>query len=152
MSKCAICGSDRILEGPAYDPNATQCMDCGSQFNRTEKIAVESPLPELPEGGFANIEEAMAHLEKLKAAKKNKFEETKVDRPSKKHPTSDYPAELTMAVLHYYQRQGETFQAVLAVAKGERAYKNENILIWAHGHNYRKQCTSTCREILSENS
>lgn len=150
MSKCAICGSDRILEGPAYDPNATQCMDCGSQFNRTEKIAVESPLPELPEGGFANIEEAMAHLEKLKAAKRSKFEDTKVDRPSKKHKTSDYPPEFTMAMLSYYQRQGESFQAVLAVAKGERGVRNENILIWAHNHYIGRGCTNSCREILSD--
>jgi hypothetical protein len=162
MDKCTICGSDRLLEGPAYDRMAYSCMDCGSQFNREvikepeqEQISVailENAL-EFPEGGFKTPEEAMEHLAKLKAMHKG-LSKTTEDRPQqpkrKKHPESDIDPGLVMAVMHYYQRNGESWSEVLSTGKGERAVRNFNILIWCHNHPVGRGCTSTCRELLSD--
>lgn len=159
-NKCDVCGSTRMLVGPAYDRNATTCLDCGSMFARAvmttpEPKEIKSQLSAevaFPEGGFSTPEEAMAHLAKLKEAAKRlgKSVETREDRPTKKkHPISDIDPKMVMAELHYFQREGENFQTVLNTAKGERDVRNFNVLIWAHNHIVGNQCTNSCREILS---
>lgn len=158
-NKCEVCGSDRMLEGPAYAPNETTCLDCGSAFNRPVMItpepeAVRSQLPEFPEGGFDTPEEAMAHLQKLKDAAKalgkpSVGTEDRINKPKRKvHPTSEYPVELVMAELHYYQRKGESFQSVISTAKGERDVRNGNVLIFVHSHHPNQPCTNSCREVI----
>ena len=164
MDNCPICGSNRMVEGPAYDRGAAQCMDCGSQFNREVRtepkeeeisIAVSEENP-FPVGGFSSQEEAMAHLAKLKeaSARLGKTKVTvgdKVNKPKRKlHPTSDYPTDLVMAELHYYQRKGESWNEVLSTAKGERGVRNENVLIFFHNHHPDQSCTNSCREILTD--
>lgn len=157
---CSICGSDRILEGPAYDKTATTCMDCGSQFNReiivepeqeSVSVAIQEQELAIPEGGFSTIAEAQEHLKKLQALKKG-LSYQREDRPSKKHPESDIDPGLIMSVHHYYQRNSESWNAVMDTAKGERAVRNFNVLIMVHNHTVGKGCTKSCRELLSENS
>ncbi len=167
MKACDICGSDRLLQGPAYDRGATTCLDCGSQFGRTEMVVpsseevgsqIATQLP-IPMGGFSTPEEAAAHLAKLKeAAKKlNKATEQKVDRPSKpkvaRPPATsdnlkdDFPKELVFMGIHCYQRDGETWNATLATAKGEREFRSNNVRVWGHMHSFGKECNNSCKEI-----
>jgi hypothetical protein len=163
MNKCEVCGSDRILPGPAYAPNETQCMDCGSQFNRVVmveptqeeiSVAIQEEMPPIPEGGFKSPKEAQEYLAKLKENAKRlgkpvSATEDRVNKPTKKkHPVSDFPPHLVMAELHYYQRQGESFQEVLATGKGERGVRNTNVLIYCHNHISGYSCTNSCREII----
>src|SRR5260221_13975380 len=130
MDKCSICGSDRMFGvDPAHDPDYFRCLDCGSVFNQPVmreptpaqvSVAISEEI-QFPEGGFSTPEEAAQHLAKLKEAakrlgkptvgKENNFTKKKV------HPTSDYPNELVMAELHYFQRKGEGFQEVVSTAK-----------------------------------
>jgi hypothetical protein len=160
MDNCPVCGSDRILEGPNYAPQETMCQDCGSQFNRPAfvepaqeaiSVAVTENLPPIPQGGFSSPAEAKAYLDQLKNTAKElgKTTEDKVNKPKRKsHPTSDYPPDLVMAELHYYQRKGESFQEVLATGKGERGVRNTNVLIYCHNHIVGYGCTNSCREII----
>ena len=162
MNVCSICGSDRILEGPAYDKTAYSCMDCGSQFNRDvirepepEKISVaiiENKL-EFPEGGFNTPEEAALHLAKLKEMSRA-LSKDKEDRPQqpkrKKHPESDIDPAIVMAVYHFYQRSGESWQEILNTGKGERAVRNYNVIIMVHNHTVNRGCTGTCRELMGD--
>lgn len=164
--KCEVCGSDRILVGPAHSPDETTCMDCGSQFNRTVRRVptteeVQSQISDsipFPTGGFSSPEEAAAHLAKLKAAaaKLGKSVEEKVDRPAKKVKSipdsklelkDEFPTELVFMAVHAYQRNGESWQAVLATAKGEREFRNENVRVFGHNHIFGAACTPTCKEI-----
>jgi hypothetical protein len=148
-----------MLKGPAHSPSETTCLDCGSQFNREVRTipkpeAVRSQLPEFPAEGFDTPEAAMAHLAKLKEAAKALGKPTvgtedRINKPKRKvHPTSDYPVELVMAELHYYQRKGEGFPQVLSTAKGERGVRNENVLIFVHNHHPDQSCTNSCREVI----
>lgn len=161
--KCPVCGSDRMVEGPAYDRSATMCMDCGSQFNRTERVEVPekeiqsqiSEMVPIPEGGLKTIEEMKAHLKALEAAKKQLSHKdvttNNVNKPKRKvHPTSDTDPRMVMATIDYYQREGESWNEVLATGKGEREVRNYNILIWVHNHVMGLDCTNTCRELLSD--
>jgi len=162
MDNCTICGSERLLEGPAYDRTAYSCLDCGSQFNREVRrepepeqisVAISEEGLKFPDGGFKTPEEAAAHLAKLKELTRN-LSKTKEDRPNqpkrKKHPESDIDPGLVYAVYHFYQRSGESWQEVLSSGKGERAVRNFNTLIWVHNHTVGRGCTATCRELLSD--
>lgn len=164
MNTCSICGSDRLMPGPAYEPDNTRCLDCGSAFNvptRTipDPKVVRSQISEevkFPEGGFSTPEEAAAHLAKLKEAAKRLGKSTvetedRVNKPKRKsHPSSNYPPELVMAELHYFQRKGESFNEVMSTGKGERAVRNTNCLIFCHNHISGHQCTASCREVIGD--
>lgn len=167
MESCDICGSTRVLEGPAYDPTAYTCLDCGSQFGRTEmrvpdseevRSQISTQVP-IPAEGFSSPEAAAAHLAKLKEAAKKlgKATEEKVDRPSKPkvaRPPSvatelkdGFPKELVMMGIHVYTRKDESWNQALATAKGEREFRAEGIRVWAHNHEFGKECANTCKEI-----
>jgi hypothetical protein len=163
MDKCSICGSERLLPGAAYSPLEIRCLDCGSVFNRTERVVVpeseiQSQIAEMvpiPEGGLNTIEEMKAHIERLKEAKKQvstkEVVTNNVTRPKRKqHAVSDIDPRMVMAVIDYYQREGESWNEVLATGKGEREVRNYNILIWVHNHIMGHDCTATCRELLSD--
>lgn len=156
MDKCEVCGSDRLLKGSSFgEADKYTCQDCGSTFgaeipSNLTPTEIRSQLPEIPTS-FDSVEEAQAHLAKLKEAA-SRLGRTKGDvvtKPKRKvHPTSDVDPKVVMAELHYYQRENEAWQSVLATAKGEREVRNFNVLIFAHNHYVGVQCTPTCREVI----
>jgi hypothetical protein len=166
MNKCSICGSTRVIEGPFYDRDAYTCQDCGSQFNRevrampteeevTQQVKEQIPFPT---EGFSTPAEAEAHLRKLQAQAAKLLGTPviiKQNKTSRKGPPAvpeklidEFPPELVMMGLHFYTRKGESNNTVIANAKAEREFRNENIRIWYHSHIFGGACFHNCREII----
>jgi hypothetical protein len=55
--------------------------------------------------------------------------------------------DLIWQAIHIYKRKQATWNQVLADAKGEMEYRNENVLCFAHDHEFGVACTGTCRQV-----
>ena len=123
----------------------------------------KSVLDEFQDVDMTDPDQAEAYLKKLRAAaaKTNKTqggqEKAKSPRPKKNQaqPAPDLSAETSMADdlimlgIHVYQRRGSSWQQTIHDAKGEKEYRNENVLVFAHEHAFNESCEGkNCKQIL----
>lgn len=50
--------------------------------------------------------------------------------------------------MHIYTRPGDTFPATLHSSKVERNARADSIVIFAHDHPFKKDCSAACREVI----
>lgn len=150
---CTVCGSDRILSGPAYAKHVTTCLDCGdTQGSAIPEPTPIAPPPAIPVGGFKSADEIKQHLAKMQQQGKTLLQEKTSRKGSSKDAvktnsdSETIPADLVMLVIHRYSRREESWVAVLSSAKEEKQYRNDNVRVFAHKHQYGAEC-SGCKEI-----
>lgn len=176
---CKMCGSNRVIKGPFYDPNDIVCWECGHREEGPGEIHYAKSASEKEQeraeqvtedatkllDDFANVdmtdpEQAEAYLAKLKAnasalnktggqkkpgspkAKKNAAKPAPVVETE-----SDLDDDLIMMDIHVYQRRGSSWQQTISDAKGEKEFRNDNVLVYAHEHGFRVECTNLCKQI-----
>lgn len=179
---CSVCGSDRVIKGPFYNPNDIYCMECGHREEgppevnyaptdveikqeRADKVQEQTTnvLNEFADVDMTDPDQAEAYLKKLRAAagKVSKTpgaskEKAKSPRP-KKNQASPAPVldaetgmddDLIMMGIHVYQRRGSSWQQTIHDAKGEKEYRNDNVLVFAHEHSFNESCEGhSCKQI-----
>jgi hypothetical protein len=167
---CEACGSNRLLEGPAYAREQIVCLECGYRTASAEVVFAETQeeleeraqdevtqiMEEFPSEGFKTPEAAEAYLKKLqkqadsllKGDKPTKTERTKKKPPVVPTPkTDDIEEDLVWLAVHVYQRKGSNWNQTLKEAREEKRYRNINVRVFAHEHHYGGECLDSCREM-----
>ena len=163
--ECAQCDVELIS---TEEKTAGVCQDCWT------KVKGDAPLPKVQTFEaestadipmFKDADEMLAFFNDQ--AKKMKKDIAKVAKPEKKprsqksrkkEPADKDTTDIATVVpeldpryvyqtIHFYTRPETTWELTLKQAKEEKGYRNVNVRVNAHNHNFQEACSDTCRVV-----
>lgn len=103
----------------------------------------EYELP--PSMTMKEMESLVYGKEKKTSTKKGK--QAKIPTDKSKALVAPVNPKLIYQTVHFYVRPGDSIQSVRSSAKDEAQFRNSNVIVIAHSHDFTEECSEFCKEI-----
>lgn len=125
------------------------CPDCFKEMKGKDSVNETTGIPKFDSmDDLEKFLKAAASLESAKKGMKPKSKKSKGKEPVDTAVNSGAVAnEEIYQSNHFYLREKDTIEALRKDVKEERKLRNENVLVFIHGHTFGLACNDQCKEV-----